>query len=106
MVRHFISRFHCIQVKTLSVGARVDDEGLGGPLWSPAGWGVFVSTIGIKLKNIHMEATGMPHATPRAGASPARTLYDLASHFVVGYGPGLPPPRFVRLTPQSGLLWF
>src|SRR6266571_5488448 len=22
-----------------SVGARVDDVGLGGPLWSPAGWG-------------------------------------------------------------------
>src|SRR6266550_1303076 len=25
-----------------SVGARVDDEGKGGPLWSPAGWSVVV----------------------------------------------------------------
>ncbi len=27
---------------TGSVGARADDEGLGGPLWSPAGWGAIV----------------------------------------------------------------
>src|SRR2546426_8803289 len=25
-----------------SVGARADDAGLGGPLWSPAGWGEIV----------------------------------------------------------------
>ncbi len=71
-----------------SVGARADDEGLGGPLWSPAGWGVVVFSIGIKLKNTHMEATGIPHATPRAGASPARTLYGRHFHPCRGEGGG------------------
>src|SRR6266699_3381139 len=40
-ITHF-SKKKFIQFASTSVGAREEDEGLGGPLGSPAGWGVVV----------------------------------------------------------------
>ena len=45
-----------------------------------------------ELAGSHYLEVSFPERQTRAGASPARTLYDSASRSVAGYGRGLPPP--------------
>ena len=55
-----------------SVGARVVDVGLGGPSWSPAGWGVIVFLQAVSQGN-RTRATIKAHPTALHPPSPLRS---------------------------------
>ncbi|HTD20496.1 MAG TPA: hypothetical protein VK667_13310, partial [Ktedonobacteraceae bacterium] len=61
-----------------SVGARVDEGRLGGPSWSPAGWGVIVFLQAVSQGN-RTRATIKAHPTALHPPSPLRSTQR---HFV------------------------
>src|SRR2546421_6206361 len=61
-----------------SVGARADDEGMGGPLWSPAGWGVALfPQHGSAMNRTRATIKALP--APHPPLSPLRMLMGFSS---------------------------